>query len=171
MKQGFTLIELLVVMVIMGILASIGLGSFQSAQTKARDAKRKAELNQITKALEVYYNDKGHYPLGAGTIQGCVNGAVCVGGASWQDENGTIYMVELPQDPKAPSYAYNYISADGKSYQLYARLENNRDVSVPKDASNNPKIFSDIDCGVSKCNYGVASSNVTASAGHTLVTE
>ncbi|MGB9706948.1 MAG: type IV pilin protein, partial [Microgenomates group bacterium] len=61
-KFGFTLIELLVAVAILGILATVGLGSFQSSQMKGRDARRKSDLSQIQKALEMYYNDKGAYP-------------------------------------------------------------------------------------------------------------
>lgn len=173
MKKGFTLIELLVVIVIIGILASIGLGSFQSSQVKARDAKRKGELGQIARALEVYFNDKGAYPLSDvnGAILGCANASACVGAASWEDENNTLYMVELPQDPRAPTNIYNYVSSDGRSYQLYARLENNRDRDVHKDASNNPQVFSGVNCGDLECNYGIASTNTSAVEGRTLIVE
>lgn len=41
MKKGFTLIELLVVIVIMGLLASLAVIPFLSAQNKARDQQRK----------------------------------------------------------------------------------------------------------------------------------
>lgn len=64
---GFTLIELLVVMgliavVAAGIVSVIGRGPGQSA----RDAHRKADLEKISSAMELYRNDNGRYP-GAGT--------------------------------------------------------------------------------------------------------
>ena len=52
LHHGFTLIELLVVITIIGILAGIGLNSFQSSQKKSRDATRKSDLRQISHALE-----------------------------------------------------------------------------------------------------------------------
>ncbi len=61
-KKSFTLIELLVVIAIIGLLASIVLVNVNSARSKARDARRIADLNQITKALELYYSEYGHYP-------------------------------------------------------------------------------------------------------------
>src|SRR5512146_841885 len=79
-KKGFTLIELMIVMVIMGILAAIGVTAFMSSQTKARDAQRKGNLKAFAGALELYYNDKGVYPLGdsSGYMLACYSGGVTV---------------------------------------------------------------------------------------------
>lgn len=53
MKQkGFTLVELLVVVAIIAILSVIGLTVFSSAQSNARDARRRADIDAISKALE-----------------------------------------------------------------------------------------------------------------------
>jgi len=62
MRKGFTLIELLVVIFIIGLLASIVVVSVQAARTKARDAKRVADLKQIQNALESYNNANNQYP-------------------------------------------------------------------------------------------------------------
>ena len=163
-KNGFTLIELLIVMVIIGILATIGLATFASSQMKSRDAKRKSDLQQISRALELYYNDKGQYPAPAadnsGNILGCGAGAVAA--CIWGDPNlkfsntttGTIYMVRLPADPSSNSYYYVATKVSGiyTKYQLYARLENLQDKNI---------IVNGLNCGTGNCNYGVSSSNTT----------
>src|SRR3990167_10302283 len=63
--SGFTLIELLVVIAIIGILASFAIASFSSAQAKARDSRRKADLDAIVKALELARSDSsgGYSPV------------------------------------------------------------------------------------------------------------
>ena len=61
-KTGFTLIELLVVIAILGLLASIITASLNRARSNARDAKRIAEINQMRKAVEMYYLNHGEYP-------------------------------------------------------------------------------------------------------------
>lgn len=61
-NQGFTLIELLVVIAIIGILSTLAIVALGSARQKSRDAKRVADLNQIGKALELYYSDNNSYP-------------------------------------------------------------------------------------------------------------
>lgn len=59
---SFTLIELLVVIAIIGILSSVVLAALSSARSSARDATRIQKIDQIRTALEMYYNDHGHYP-------------------------------------------------------------------------------------------------------------
>lgn len=61
-QSGFTLIELLVVISIIGLLSSITLVALVSARQKARMVKRVADLAQVAKALELYYNDNNSYP-------------------------------------------------------------------------------------------------------------
>jgi prepilin-type N-terminal cleavage/methylation domain-containing protein len=65
-RAGFTLIELLVVIAIIGLLATIVLISVNMARANGRDAKRLSEVNQIQKALELYYNQYGNYPISIG---------------------------------------------------------------------------------------------------------
>lgn len=61
--EGFTLVELLVVISIIAILSVVGITIFSSTQKTARDAKRKADIESISKVLEVNYNSStGAYP-------------------------------------------------------------------------------------------------------------
>jgi prepilin-type N-terminal cleavage/methylation domain-containing protein len=64
MKKGFTLIEIMVVIAIMGVLITMIAGSFVASQKKARDLKRKSDIVQVGKSMEIYFYDKGRYPLG-----------------------------------------------------------------------------------------------------------
>jgi prepilin-type N-terminal cleavage/methylation domain-containing protein len=60
---GFTLIELLIAIAVIGVLAAVILSNLSNQQKKARDAKRKADLNDVRNALQLYYNDSGAYPF------------------------------------------------------------------------------------------------------------
>ncbi|MFH0856720.1 MAG: prepilin-type N-terminal cleavage/methylation domain-containing protein, partial [bacterium] len=64
-RKGFTLIELLVVIAIIGLLSTLAVVSLNTARAKARDARRISDVKQIQTALELYYNDKGAYPVRA----------------------------------------------------------------------------------------------------------
>jgi prepilin-type N-terminal cleavage/methylation domain-containing protein len=134
---GFTLVELIVVIAILGLLATVSLVSFRGTQIKSRDVQRKNDLAQIQKALELYYNDYKQYPL-----------SIPAGGGSWEDANQTLYMKEVPQDPKFGNYSF---SSDGTYYVLYARLENEEDPQFKEELGTN--------CGGENCNYAVSSPN------------
>ncbi len=66
-KSGFTIVEILIVLVVIGILASIVIVSYSQVQARARDARRKTDISNMIKALEIYYSDNGSYPLASGT--------------------------------------------------------------------------------------------------------
>ncbi|MGA2911511.1 MAG: prepilin-type N-terminal cleavage/methylation domain-containing protein [Candidatus Levyibacteriota bacterium] len=159
-NEGFTLIELIVVIGILGILA-VGallvlnpLAQFQ----KANDVRRKSDLAQIQRALEVYYQDNNKYPIVA-TAPYQIPGVSW--GNSWQP-----YMDVLPQDPSS-SKNYVYYSPSGQSYYIYASLDRGSNdpaacsgglCSAPANSSINMQTA----CGSGgDCNYGVSSPDVT----------
>jgi general secretion pathway protein G len=158
LQRGFTLIELLISIVIISVLVGIGIMSFLSSQMKGRDSQRKSDLANISRSLEMYYNDKGRYPDATG---GLINGLDW--GTEFKDDavtNGAVYMVKLPSDPGAGAYYYT-IDTNGTAYRIYAILENTKDRAVPLDGDGLPTTYVDTDCGGAACNYGIASPNVS----------
>ena len=159
-KRGFTLIELLVVVAILGILASVGLGQFFTAQKRGRDTQRKESLASIARALEMYYNDHKQYPSSSGS-----DGNIMIPGVATIDWGGeftdgkTTYMKQLPKDP-ADNFQY-YYETDGNHslFKLYALLEHSEDPD-----RGGP--YSGTDCdsktaGEQNCNYCLASANAS----------
>lgn len=143
--RGFTLVELLVVMSIIGVLASLGVGSYMNAQLRGRDAQRKSDLKQISNALEIYYSDHGTYP----------NANLIVAGSVFTDGK-TVYFKEIPDDP-SPSLNYVYRVVDSptnKKYQLFTYLENTKDQDL---------ITTTRSCGAKTCNFAITSANTNAS--------
>lgn len=129
--RGFTLIELLVVIAIIGILSSVVLASLNSARSKARDARRKADMKQIQLALELYYDSNGSYPVG-GWFSSEPGDNASNNGGNWIPGLAPTYIPSLPRDPRGGASsiqptcsswksAYLYLSADGgKNYKLLA---------------------------------------------------
>jgi len=134
-KRGFTLIELLVVIAIIGILASFAIASFTSAQAKGRDSRRKADLDAMKKALELYKTDTTgakNYPSGSGSV--VTRNTGCSPVATNVLECGN-YIKQVPYDPKNNvAYTINLGNSDGTpcaggcdTYRLRATLENAND--------------------------------------------
>ena len=74
---GFTLIELLVVISIIGFLATASMVMFNNVRIKARDAKRLADIKQLQKALDLYYDQNNAYPTSGNCNATSPNGGWC----------------------------------------------------------------------------------------------
>lgn len=170
-QKGFTLLELLVVMAIMSLLVGLGLRTFGSVQQKSRDGRRKQDMQSISKALELYYNDYKHYPFGSGgKIMGCAENAAeaCEWGDVWQNEtNQTLYMSKLPVDPGGSQYFY-LADSNGQTFRIFAYLENTEDASVVLNPDGEPAYYAGTYCRIidsvlsaNTCNYTLMSTNLT----------
>lgn len=62
-QSAFTLIELLIVIAIIGLLASIVMAALNQARQEATYSKAEQNADQISKALALYYQDNGKYPV------------------------------------------------------------------------------------------------------------
>ncbi len=112
--QGFTLVELLVVVAIIAVLSVIGITIFTGVQKGARDARRKADVEAISKALEAHFNDTACG--GATATPYC---AVTAANAGTLFANGVI-----PTNPTPGGGAYTVPGSAAATYTVCANLEN-----------------------------------------------
>lgn len=142
-QQGFTVIELIVVLVIIGILASLIVFSYNGVRSRDRDALRQADIDTLQSQLEIFYAENSRYP----TLSQLNNSEwltenmpdlnpETIKDPSWTDtagctgQNGQAILVE---SPTTNCYAYSPTSADGEAcnskktpcahYTLTATLE------------------------------------------------
>ncbi len=88
--MGFTLLELLVTISIIGILMALATVSFTTAQKNGRDSRRRADVENVRKALEQYYAINTEYSAVA-------SAALLVGGSAQRSavdpkNDGTLHL-------------------------------------------------------------------------------
>jgi len=141
MKRGFSLIELLVVIAIMAMLLAVALPNYLGARERARDAKRKQDMQQMKYALQLYFNDFKKYPAAASCgktnyISGCDGttysvSPCCPCSASVDFAVGascdTIYMKKFPSNFGNLNISY---FGGGTDFCLKAKLENAADPEI-----------------------------------------
>lgn len=141
-RQGFTLIELLVTMTIIVILTTLSLAALVGVRKISRDGKRKADLEQIRTALEIYRTDCSTYPP---TQSGSAVDVALLTGTGVGNCSADPYMSAVPTDPASPTYQYVYSRTDANHYALCAYLE----IGGPAATG-----CGGTDCGLA-CNYKV----------------
>jgi len=113
--KGFTLIELLVVIAIIGLLSSVIFASVNSARTKSRTARTKADLNQIRLSIEMLFHDTMLHPGKISTspcvqnpeilLNSCAAGLACTDGG-FSDWSGP-YLNSVSLDPWGNNYIFD----------------------------------------------------------------
>lgn len=163
-EKGITLIELLIVSGVIAVLVTGVVVIINPLQKigQANDSKRKADIAQLQRALEIYYQDNGQYPASTGSNS--------ITDANWGDP-WQPYMAVVPKDPSnGQNYVY-YTPTTGtcnnyQCYYIYANLQrgkNDPQACSPGtgNACTNAVTYTlSNSCG-GICNYGVSSPNTS----------
>jgi len=134
-RKGFTLIELLIVITIIGVLAVALVPRIVGAPSKARDAARKADLQQIATGLELYADsNSGKYQTTDISTAECISAGVAA------DMTGAGALSTVPEDPQSngttPCYEVRTWDSGG-NFIIWATVENNAD-NIPGLYSTDP---------------------------------
>ena len=121
-RSGFTIVELLVVIVVIGILAMITVVSYNGIQARTRDDRRRTDVANMIKAMELYYSDNNSYPTPLTNTGSAINnGWYSSGDSSWSKLStlllGSQAIDEVPVDPINTTNGVP--SAGGKVYAVY----------------------------------------------------
>lgn len=135
MKKGFTLGEVLIVVAIIALLFTTVAVNWKRQVERGYDSVRKKHLNDIKRAFEEYYNDKGCYPSREvmDTVEDC-------GSANLQP-----YLQAVPCDPtKKTPYQYEPNGDPCTGYRAFAGLSDTSDPDIARLGCN----------GVTGCGFG-----------------
>ena len=129
-KKGFTIIELLIVIAIIGLLATISIVALNGARQKGRDVKRVADIKQIQRGLEFYFNDTNSYPTAptsSPVVLGSANAKIlCDAGFVASISScplNKIYMSSIPVNPIPGGSNYVYTSTPSGQYVINFSIE------------------------------------------------
>lgn len=138
-NAGFTLIELLITISIIAILVGIVTATFSSVQAKARDSRRKTDLDAFKKALELYKGDtdgSSYYPRCTTTV-GVTTYCLLNTNASFNPTLSADYLRDFPKRLKNHDYYYEPLvgcisatattDAGCETYEIIVCLENTDD--------------------------------------------
>lgn len=145
-ERGFTLVELLTVIAIISILAGMVMVNVNSARVKARDDKRKIDIDTVSQSLELYYAQNKRYPANPGMI---------FHPSTWATLRSALsgYISSWPTDPGR----YIYVTdTNNKKYVADAKLEKKPSGVVVGSCDPGQASFwqsGDFDCGDGTYHY------------------
>lgn len=114
-NTGFTLIELLIALVIIGLLVGVvGPALFKNIG-KSEVTTARAQIDSLTKAIDQYRLDTGHFPTGDAGLAALTEKPV--GATRW---NGPYLQKTAPADPWGRPYLYQSPGVRNADYDVYS---------------------------------------------------
>lgn len=165
LNTGFTIIELITAIGVLALLSSVVMAVINPLEQfrKTQDTRRKSDLAQVQRILEIYYNDFGRYPARTTTgtsLNRICKDLMCAEYVNW-GQSWSPYMDVLPLEPNgSKNYAY-WTDSTGQQYAIYASLDRGGKDPQACTGANNicTNLPSGVTCGGGVCNYGVTSPN------------
>ncbi len=160
------LITAVALFAIFSLVVLVGVNPLSQYQ-KAQDAKRKNDLAQLARAIELYYGDHGMYPCMSNfqiaEENTCANGTgvtPIAWGNAWQP-----YIDLLPKDPAGDKKYLYQVSDDRQQFKIYTALDRKTDPSTCHPGTETPCNGANNYCSsngsATLCNFGLTSPNTT----------
>ncbi|MCS7317172.1 MAG: type II secretion system GspH family protein [Candidatus Dojkabacteria bacterium] len=132
-SKGFTILELIVAMAIIAVLATLGVAGISIVQRSARDAERRAVIEQIAALMEEFRGANGRYPEVVGRVSSsnltqlriCATSA-CTSSRIIELKGSAVLFSTNPTSglstPEGTVYCFTR-TANGAAYSIGASLE------------------------------------------------
>ena len=129
-QEGFTLLEMLVVILVIAMLTGIVGPRLLNQVSRSEVTTAKAQMDAISKALQAYRLDTGHFPSTQDGLSALTNAPT--DDPRWK---GPYLQDAVPADPWGTPFQYANPSLRGKDFDLYS-LGHDRKVGGSGDDSD-----------------------------------
>ncbi len=127
-NKGGTPLQFIVIVIIIGVMSAMIVYFVSSSTVQSRDLRRKENIGQLVKAINMYFNIKGELPVKNVTCS-TVSSSI-----SNYKQNLKIaltpYISSIPVDPtlggKSGDYVLSINSSSAGSYKICAKMEDKK---------------------------------------------
>jgi general secretion pathway protein G len=131
-QKGMTLLEIIIVVTILASLAAILGTRIAGAQRKSRIKEAKIQIGEISKNLDMYFTDCGHYPDSGQGLAALAPGGEA-GCSNWGPDP---YIKKVPVDPWGTPFVY-YLENGNFTIISYGEDKREGGTGYDKDISSN----------------------------------
>lgn len=131
-QKGMTLLEIIIVVTILASLAAILSTKIAGTQRKARIKEARIQISEISKSLDMYFTDCGHYPSSEEGLAALAPGGEA-GCSNWGPEP---YIKKVPVDPWGTPFVY-YLENGNYTLMSYAEDKKEGGTGYDKDITSN----------------------------------
>lgn len=131
-QKGMTLLEIIIVITILASLAAVLGTQVSKVQKKAKMKEAQIQIGEISKALDMYFNDCGHYPSASDGLAALAPG----GETTCQNWGPEPYVKKVPVDPWGTPFQY---FLEGSNYTVMSLGADKKDggTGYDKDLTSN----------------------------------
>ncbi|GLR12251.1 type II secretion system major pseudopilin GspG [Chitinimonas viridis] len=128
-SRGFTLLELLIALVIIGLLVGVVGPNLFKNLGKSEITTARSQIDAISKAVEAYRLDNGHFPRNEQGLAALTQPPSGV--STWR---GPYLKKAAPPDPWGNAYQYRIPGSNGREFEVLSLGRDGRPGGAAEDA-------------------------------------